>query len=77
MHKLGFEELEEPEIRLSTFIQSWRKQGNSRKTSTSILLIMLNSLTVWITANCGKFLDMRVPDYCVLTNLFVGQEVSE
>ena len=27
----GFRKAEEPEIRLSTFIGSWRKQGNSRK----------------------------------------------
>ena len=33
------------------------KQGNSRKTSTSALLTMPKPLTVWITANCGKFLN--------------------
>ena len=33
-----------------------RKQGNSRKASTSTSLIMLEPLTVWITTNCGKFL---------------------
>ena len=32
-----------------------RKQGNSRKTSTSASLIMLKPLTLWITTNCGKF----------------------
>ena len=31
MYKLGFEEAEEPEINLSTFTGSQRKQGNSRK----------------------------------------------
>ena len=54
IHKLGFEEAEEPEIKLPTFVGSWRKQGSSRKTSAS--LIMLKYLTVWITKNCGKFL---------------------
>ena len=36
---------------------SWiiRKQGNSRKTSTPVLLILWKPLTVWITTNCGKF----------------------
>ena len=36
---------------------SWiiRKQGNSRKTSTSASLILWKPLTVWITTNCGKF----------------------
>ena len=33
-----------------------KKQGNSRKTSTSASLTMLKPLTVWITTNCGKFL---------------------
>ena len=32
-----------------------KKQESSRKTSISVLLTMLNPLTVWITANCGKF----------------------
>ena len=34
---------------------SKRKQGDSRKTSAS--LTMLKPLTVWITTNCGKFLN--------------------
>ena len=34
---------------------SWKKQENSRKTSTSALLTMPKPLTVWITINCGKF----------------------
>ena len=32
------------------------KQGNSRKTCTSASLTTLETLTVWITMNCGKFL---------------------
>ena len=36
-------------------IGSQKMQGNSRKTSTSVSLTMLKPLTVWITANCGKF----------------------
>ena len=31
MYKLGFRESEDPEIKLTTFVESWRKQGNSRK----------------------------------------------
>ena len=56
MYKLGFKEAEEPEIKLPKSVGSWRKQDNSRKTSTSASLTMLKSLTVWITINCGKFL---------------------
>ena len=57
MHKLGFKEAEEPEIKLPTFIESQRKQGNSRETSTSASLTMLKPLAVWITKICGKFLE--------------------
>ena len=56
MYKLGFEEAVEPEIKLPTFVESQRKQGNSRKTSTSASLTMLKPLIVWITTNCRKFL---------------------
>ena len=52
----GFKEVEEPEIKLPTFVGSWRKQASSRKTSTSVSLIIPKPLTVWITINCGKFL---------------------
>ena len=49
-----FQRTEKPEIKLPAFSRSWRKQGNSRKTSAS--LTTLKPLTVWITRNCGKFL---------------------
>ena len=55
MYKLGFEEAEEPEIKLPTFVESQGKQGSSRKTSTSAPLSTLKPLTVWITTNSGKF----------------------
>ena len=52
----GFRNAEEPDIRLPTSVGSSKKQERSRKTFTSVLLTRPNSLTVWITANCGKFL---------------------
>ena len=54
------------------------EQENSRKTSTSASLTMLKPLTVWITTNCGKFLEMGVPDNltCLLRNLYAGQEAT-
>ena len=78
MYKLGFEEAEEPEIKLPTFVESQRKQGNSRKTFISVTLIILKSLTVWITTNCGKFLEIEIPNHlpCLLRNLFAGQEAT-
>ena len=55
MFKLVLEKAEEPEIKLPTFAGSQKKQENSRKTSTSALLIMPKPLTAYITTNCGKF----------------------
>ena len=40
---------------LSTSIGSYKKQENSRKTTTSVSLTTLKPLTVWITINCRKF----------------------
>ena len=53
--KPDLEKAEEPEIKLPTFVGSSKKKENSRKISTSALLIMPKPLTVWITTNCGKF----------------------
>ena len=55
MFKLDLEKTEEPEIKLPVSTGSYKKQENSRKTSTSALLSMPKPLTVWITANHGKF----------------------
>ena len=39
---------------------------------------MPKPLTVWITINCGKFLEMGIPDHltCLLRNLYAGQEAT-
>ena len=39
---------------------------------------MLKLLTVWITKNCGKLLEIRIPDHltCLPRNLYVGQEAT-
>ena len=50
------EKAEEPETKLPTSSRSSKKQQSSKKISTSALLTMQKSLTVWITTNCGKFL---------------------
>ena len=56
MFKLDSEKAEEPEIKLPTSIGSLKKQESSRKSSTSALFTTPKPLTVWITANSGKFL---------------------
>ena len=78
MFKLVLEKAEEPEIKLPTSAGSWKKQESSRKTSISALLTMPKLLTVWITINSGKFLEMGIPDHltCPLRNLYAGQEAS-
>ena len=55
-----------------------KKQESSWKTSTSPLLTMPKPLIVWITTNCGKFLEMGIPDHltCLLRNLYTGQEAK-
>ena len=39
---------------------------------------MPKPLTVWITTNCAKFLEMGIPDHltCLLRNLYAGQEAT-
>ena len=54
-------------------------KGISRKTSTSVSLTMLKSLTVWIITNYGKLLkEMGIPDHltCLLRNLYVSRSNS-
>ena len=76
MYKLGFEEPGELEIKLPTFVESWRKQRNYRKTSTSASLTTkafdsVNHNKLW------KILrEMGIPDHlpCFLRNLYAGQE---
>ena len=76
MYKLYLVKSEEPGIKLPTFVGSWRKQGSSRKTSTSVSLTTLKPLTVWITRKSREFLEVGVADHltCLLRNLHAGQE---
>ena len=73
IYKLGLEKAEELEIKLPTFVGSWRKQGSSRKTSTSASLTMLKPVTVWITTKWKILKETGVSDHltCLLRNLYV------
>ena len=77
MFKLVLEKAAEPEIKLPTSVGSQKNQENSRKTSTSASLTMLNPLTVenklW---NILK--EMGIPDHltCLLRNLYAVQEAT-
>ena len=79
MNKLGLEKAEELEIKLPTFVESWRNQGNSRKTSASTSLGMLKAFDcVDHNKLCDILKEMGVPDQltCLLRNLYVGQKVT-
>ena len=54
MYKLDLEKAEEPEIKLPTTIGSLKRQGSSRKTSTSALFIIPKPLTMWIQQTVGN-----------------------
>ena len=79
MYELDLEKAEELEIKLPTFVWLWRKQGNSRKTTTSASLTMLKALTVWVTTNWKILQGMGIPDHltCLLRNLYADQEATE
>ena len=74
----SLQKAEQPDNKLPTTSGSHRKQGNSRKTSTSASLTTQKPLTVWITTNCGKILQ-EIPNHltCVLRNLYADQEKTE
>ena len=76
--KLCLEEAEEPEIKLPTSVRSSKKQGSSRKTSSSALLTTPTQLTVWITTNWKILQEMRISDHLSghLRNLYAGQEAT-
>ena len=64
----------EPEIKLPASIVSQRKQGNSRKTTTSASLAMLKPLIVWITTNREILKEMGITDHLtrLLRNLYAA-----
>ena len=78
MFKLDLEKAEEPDIKMQISIVSSKKQQNSRKISTSALLNMPNSWTVWITTNWKILKEMEIPDHltCLLRTLYAGQEAT-
>ena len=63
---------------MPTSVGSSKRQKKSRKPSAYLLLTTPKFLTVWITTNCGKLLEMGIPDHltCLLRNLYAGQEAT-
>ena len=76
MHKLDLEKAEGPEIKLTTFVGSWRKQRNSRKNIYLCYAKTFDSVghnKLWKIPQ-----ETGIPDNltCLLRNLYVGQEAT-
>jgi len=71
MYKMDFKKAEEPEIKLSTFSESQKKQANSKKHIYFCFIDYAKALTVWITTDYGKFLKR----WEYHTNLSVSWEI--
>ena len=74
MFKLVLEKAEEPEIKLPTSAESWKKEESSRKTSISALLTMLKPLIVDHNKLWKILREMGIPDHLtyLLRNLYAG-----
>ena len=74
VYKLDFEQAEEPEIKLPTFIGLWRKKGNLRKTSTSASLTAKAFDCVDYNKLWKFFKEMGIPDHltCLLRKSVCG-----
>ena len=79
MIKQDLEKAEEPEIKLQTSIGSQKKQENSRKTSTSVLIYYTKAFDYVDHNNLWKILkETGISDrlICLLRNLYAGQEAT-
>ena len=79
MFKLDLEKAEEPEIKLPTSSGSSKKQGSSRKTSTSALLTTPKAFDCVDHNKLWKILkEIGIPDHltCLLRNPYAGQEAT-
>ena len=75
MFNLDLEKAEALEIKLPNSVG--KKQENSRKISTSASLTMLKSLTVWITANYGKFFKRQEYQTTLSTSWEIWMQVKK
>ena len=68
-----------PQIKLPTSVGPQKKQENSRKTSTSFLLIRPNFDCVDHNKLSKILKEMGIPDHltCLLRNLYPGQKATE
>ena len=79
MYKLDLEKAEEPEIKLPTFIGSYKKQENSRKKIYFCFIDYAKAFDCVDHNKLWKILKrMGIPDYLtsLLRNLYAGQETT-
>ena len=76
MYNLGFKEAEEPDVKLTTFVGSWRKQGNSKQIC---FIDYIKDFDCIDHNKLWKILKkMEMPDHftCLLSNLYASQEAG-
>ena len=79
MFKLVLKKPEEPDIKLPTSTESWKKQESSRKTSISAFIDYANTFDCVDHNQLWKILKaMGTPDHlaCLWRNLYAGQETT-
>ena len=78
MYKMDLEKAEEPEIKFSTFIGSWRKQGNSRKNIYFCFIDYTKAFDCVDHRKLWKILkEMGIPDHLTcLLRICTGQEAT-
>ena len=56
----------------------WSIEKARETPSSYVSLTMQKPLTVWITTNCRKLMEIGIPDHltCLLRNLCAGQEAT-
>ena len=77
--QVGLEKAEEPEIKLPTFIGSYKKQENSRKKIYFCFIDYAKAFDCVDHNKLWKILkEMGIPDHltCLLRNLYAGQEAT-
>ena len=79
MYKLDLEKVEEPEIKLTTSIMSYGKQGNSYIFTYFFFIDRAKTFDCVDNNKLWKILEeMEIPDHltCLLRNLYAGQEAT-
>ena len=79
MFKLALEKAEEPEIKLSTSVGSWKKQESSRKNLYFCFIDYAKAFDCVDHNKLWKILkEMGIPEHltCLLRNLYAGQEAT-